>query len=123
MEDTDRRHIQDLRRSLDYPKTAREFRLIEDDTVSVVVAYGDEHERRQVEQAWQALETKSGNLRKLLRLLQPYTVSLYQHQAKKYLGSGWIQPSAVLPELGLWLGEYHPVRGLVADLPADRLIF
>jgi CRISPR-associated endonuclease/helicase Cas3 len=122
-EDTDRRRIQELRKALDYPKTAQEFRLIDDNTISVIVPYGDGEGRRRVEETWQALESRAGNLRKLLRLLQPYSVALYQHQAKQYVAKGWIQPSAVLPDVGLWLGEYHPVRGLVAGLPADQLIF
>jgi len=121
--DTDSRQIQGFRKSLDYPKTAQKFRLIDDDTISVIVPYGDEGERQEVGRYWEELEQRRGNLRKLLRSIQPYTVALYQHQARQYLSKGWIQQSAVLPDMGLWLGEYHPVRGLVAGLPADTLIF
>ncbi len=123
MEDTDSRQIQKLRQALDYPATAQKFRLIDDETISVVVPYGSPAERRQVDRLWEAVEARAGNLRQLLRRLQPYTVSLYQHQARQYQTKGWIQSSALLPDLGLWLGRYDDVCGLVADdLSADELI-
>jgi CRISPR-associated endonuclease/helicase Cas3 len=123
MENTDGKGIQSMRRGLSYPETARTFRLIDDNTFTVVVPYGSEEEQAQVEQVWAAVETRSGNLRELLRRLQPYTVALYAHQAKRYLAEGWIQPSVVLPDLGRWLGGYDAVRGLVAELAADQLVF
>ena len=121
--DTDRKHIQDARRKLDYPETARLFRMIEDDTMSVVVPFGDDDSRTAIEAWWQAVETRRGNLREIMRQLQPYTVSLYRYQAQKYVQQGWIQVSALLPDLGYWMGRYDAVRGLVAeDMRADYLI-
>jgi CRISPR-associated endonuclease/helicase Cas3 len=122
-ENTDRKDIQGFRKDLDYAATARAFRLIEDNTMTVVVPYGNAEERRVAEEAWLSVEAKAWNLRELLRRLQPYTVSLYQHQAEKYKKEGWIQASAILPDLGLWLGEYDPVRGLQAGLTVDNLVF
>ena len=47
LEDTDRRHIQALRKGLDYPKTAQAFRMIDDNTVTVLVPYGSPNESEQ----------------------------------------------------------------------------
>ncbi|MBE2268354.1 MAG: CRISPR-associated endonuclease Cas3'' [Anaerolinea sp.] len=122
--ETDRKQVQDARKGLDYPETAKRFRMIEDDTLSVVAPFGNEDDRTQVEALWQAVEGRWGNMRQVMRQLQPYTVSVYRYQAQKYEQKGWIQMSAVLPDLGYWLGRYDSVCGLVAgDMRADNLIF
>ena len=121
--ETDRKQIQDARRKFDYPETARLFRMIEDDTLNVVVFFGDDNLRSAIDTWWQTVETRRSNLREVIRQLQPYMVSLYRYQAQKYIQKGWIQLSAVLPDLGYWMGRYDTVRGLVAeDIQADNLI-
>ena len=47
--DTDKRKIQEKRSKLDYPVVAERYRLIDDDTIDVVVPYGTNAERRRVE--------------------------------------------------------------------------
>lgn len=121
--ETDGKKVQDARSKLDYSETARLFHMIEDDTMSVVVLFGDDDQRATIDAWWQTVETRCGNLREVIRQLQPYTVSLYRYQAQKYIQQGWIQVSVVLPDLGYWLGRYDAVRGLVAeDMQADYLI-
>lgn len=122
--DTDREHIQDLRRVLDYPETARRFRMIDDSTEEVIVEYGDENERKDISAALDALRTGSDNTRHVLRRLQPYMVGVYRSQAQRYRSQGWITPvSDALPGLGLWGGRYDNVRGIVCeDREASELV-
>lgn len=123
VEATDRKGIQALRRTLDYPEVARNFRMIDDDTQTVIVPYGAANDRQRIDAIWETIETHRGNLRSLMRQVQPFTVSLYRRQAQKYERQGWIQPSTAVPDLGLWVGKYDAVRGLtVQDLRADDLI-
>jgi CRISPR-associated endonuclease/helicase Cas3 len=121
---TDQRRIQELRAAFDYPKTAAAFRMIEDDTVPVVVThYGNEAERARVRSLVDQLRDGSGSPRHALRALQPYVVSLYRNHYARYKSDGFI--SDILPDaaLGEWLGQYHAVRGLQAgDLEPDALV-
>ena len=123
MEDTDVKGIQESRRRLDFPQVAHDFRLIEDETMAVVVRYGSPERNADVEELWQAVESRRGNVRLILQALQPNLVSLYDRQARKYVQEGWIQPSSTLERFGLWLGDYHPILGLsTRELSADQLI-
>ncbi|MHB0877704.1 MAG: CRISPR-associated endonuclease Cas3'' [Anaerolineae bacterium] len=113
--ETDAEQIQTLRRALDYPEVAHRFRMIDDDTVSVIVEYGSDEERQRVQGAVERLCRGAPDARHLLRQLQPYVVSLRQRQARQLEGEGFI--TAVMPGLGIWCGQYHPVRGLMATDP------
>lgn len=122
-EDTDVKRIQESRSRLDFPQVAQDFRLIEDETMAVVVRYGKPDRQAEVEKLWQAVESRRGNIRTIMQSLQPNLVSLYDRQARKYVKEKWIQPSATLERFGLWLGDYDPVLGLTArDKSADSLI-
>ncbi len=119
--DTDSDGIQRLRCSFDYPEVARQFRMIEQDTESVVVRYGTEEQQRNLEAILDQLRAHSPQARFLLRQLQPYLVGLYRRKADEYRRQGLIAPIA--PGLSEWLGDYHPVRGLVGeDLRPDDLV-
>jgi CRISPR-associated endonuclease/helicase Cas3 len=112
--ETDREGIQRLRESLEYPKVAQAFRMIDEDTESVVVTqYGSEEQRGRVEQLLDDLRRGTGNRRLLFRNLQPYIVSIYKRQVERYRAQGFIVP--VQPGLGEWMGEYDAVRGIVAQ--------
>lgn len=74
--DTDGKHVQEARLSLDYPEVAVRFRLIEDDTVPVIVDYEEKDARRERDRG-RLLERirRDGMLRPGdHRRLQPYTV-------------------------------------------------
>lgn len=98
----DTHNIQDLRKRLDFPEVAKEFRLISDDTTSVVVEYDDNVRKRLRELNYRDLN--SGDY----RFLQPYMVSLrnYEFQQGKD-----ISPE-VAPGLYIWGGTYHAVKGI-----------
>jgi len=96
----DERGIQPLREAHNYPAVAKLYKLIDSDTVSVVVPYGAEWKPRL--DAWLANPS-----RRAWRLLQPYLVSLYRHEVQKH--TEWLQ------EIGediyrCWDGGYDAKR-------------
>lgn len=117
----DAKGIQPCREHFDYPKTAERFRMIEDETESVVIAdYGTEEEQWRVERDIRALRDGEGN-RYLLRRLQPYVVSVYRHKAAELRRQGLVEP--VVDGIGVWRGRYDAVRGLVeTGVDPDQLV-
>jgi len=109
---TDREGIQDLRRRLDFPKVAQCFRMIDDDTESIVVPFGDESAQAWVQEALAELRRGTSRARTLWRGLQPYLVNVRRREAARYRREGFI--AEVTEGLGEWLGVYDPVRGLIA---------
>jgi len=110
--DIDKKRIQDLRKELNYPEVAERYRLIENDTVPVVVPYGD---------AWQKLQAYLDRpSRATWQHLQPYLVNVYRYDVTKHRGC--------LEEVGQnihkWLCEYDVLRGLSERLadPADLVV-
>ncbi|MGN6811499.1 MAG: CRISPR-associated helicase/endonuclease Cas3, partial [Thermomicrobiales bacterium] len=104
----DTHKIQGFRRSLDYPEVAQQYRLIEDDTVSVVVRYQPEEKR--INRLLEALLRYPERSRGLLRRLQPYIVGVRATELRRYESEGLALE--VLPGLWEWCGKYDPVRGL-----------
>ncbi|MGI9953349.1 CRISPR-associated helicase Cas3' [Moorellaceae bacterium AZ2] len=112
--DLDKKGIQEYRRALDYPEVARRYRLIEGETVSVVVPYGEAEKwlmewlRRPGRAAW--------------RRLQPYLVSIFQYEAAKFKGEGLLEPLG--ENLCRWTGRYDERLGLVGPVydPSDLII-
>jgi CRISPR-associated endonuclease/helicase Cas3 len=125
LEDTDRKDIQKKRRELDYPEVARRFRMIDDDTVNVVIIeYGTREERQHVRSILAALRAGAPPTRERLRQLQPYTVSLWRGKALEHQKQGFLSTDEVAPDLWEWLGRYDDVRGLSAsDIEADQFVF
>jgi CRISPR-associated endonuclease/helicase Cas3 len=114
--DTDRDRIQALRGRLEYPDVAERFRLVEDDTESIVVTtYGTSNEQRRVADLLEQLRQGNSNQRTLRRRLQPHVVAVYARDARKYERQGFVAP--VAPGLGEWLGRYDAVRGLSGTDP------
>lgn len=117
--DTDREKIQEQRRNLDYPEVAAKFRLIEENTVPVIVDYEERGLRRE-EDRLRLIERirRDGALRPGdQRRLQPYTVGLFEQDFK---ARKWAVQE-IAEGVWMWIGEYDPVRG-ITDLrndPAD----
>ena len=110
---TDRERIQELRAKFDFPEVARRFRMIDQDTVNVVItSYGTPQEQEMVRLLLQELPEGGPGGRALLRRLQPYLVSLPRNKAAGYQRDGLI--ATVIDGLGEWRGPYDPVRGLTA---------
>ena len=115
---TDERNIQTLRRKLNFPEVAKEFRLIKDDTTAVVIRYDDEVNNRICE------IQRRGVFARDYRALQPYTVSLRNHEFLKAKDLC----DEIAPGLFVWGGSYHPLQGIgigdraIAYDPADLII-
>jgi CRISPR-associated endonuclease/helicase Cas3 len=118
--DPDAERIQSLREEMNYPEVARRFRMIQDDTTSVVVAYGPPERQRAVADLLGRLRTGVPDARALLRELQPYLVSVRTREAARYQQHGLIGP--ITPGLGEWLGTYDTVRGLVTTDPDPEVL-
>lgn len=120
--DTDAQAILGLRRALDYPEVARRFRMIDDDTESVVVAYGSEAQQAATRMVVERLRRGAPDARLLLRRLQPFVVSVRRRAAERLTRRGLI--TAILPGLGEWHGRYDHVTGLVVEdvSPEDLVI-
>lgn len=105
-QDTDLKEIQKCRRKADYPEVAKKFQMIDQATVSVIVMdYGTVAERRMVEQLLADVRTGRANLRRALRRLQPFMVSLASHEAQRH--RAWISPFVeALQGVGVWCGGY-----------------
>lgn len=109
---TDKHDINELRQRLDFPEVAARFKLIEDDSVPLVVRY-PKHDSpvniflRRLQTPGVAL---GGEGRLLLRQLQPYLVNVRRRVLAQYQRHGLVRERP----LGLWewMGNYHPTRGL-----------
>jgi CRISPR-associated endonuclease/helicase Cas3 len=111
--DTDARGVQARRAVLAYPETARQARLIEDDTVPVIVRYhGRRGNDRTVDRLLARLRATPERARRHLRRLQPYLVAVPWRELDGLLAQGLVREA--LPDLGVWewLGPYDEIRGL-----------
>ena len=121
--DDDARQIQNVRRELNYPEVANRFRMVEDDTVDVIVPnYGEPEERRMVEATLDKLRNGTPEARFLLRRVRPWTLQVYRSQVASNERSGLM--AQVMPGVYEWLGGYDPVTGIggITELDPDRLI-
>lgn len=118
----DKGQIQKLRQRRDYRKVAEAFRMVEDDTTSVLVDYWDIlPDGRPVGAVVASLREKRGSPRELWRALQPLTVGVRQRELEAYARRG--VAVEIVPGLWQWFGEYHATRGLVGDrLNPERLV-
>ncbi|MGC8833715.1 MAG: CRISPR-associated helicase Cas3' [Armatimonadota bacterium] len=103
---TDSKNIQTLRSSLDFPETARRFKIIEDNTVSVLVPYPDKNGLFQ--EVLSAVKSKTMT-RSLWRRAQSITVGIFWRELDQYRH---IVEELLPLQLYAWHGEYDPVKGI-----------
>jgi len=122
--DLDSKQIQRLREGLHYPEIAAQFRMIDEATEDVIITtYGDRQQQIKADIA--LLRAEPTRRREALRRLQPYTVAIFTRDAERYRRAGFIEallPGELLPDVGIWNGVYHSVRGLVADDDRSLLV-
>ncbi len=111
--DLDTHNIQELRHNFSYKEVGRRFRMIEDDTLPIVVRPPWEPHRSRVEELMAELRRQPSGSRWLFRALQPYFVNVRTRLVPGYQGQGLLRQ--ITPNLCEWSGSYHRVRGLVAD--------
>ncbi len=109
---------------LDFPEVERAFRMIEEETVPVVITTqrvpalaGNPAERLLAK-----LPYAQGGARGLMRQLQPYIVGLRPQQIRQAQQDHLVEE--VIPGLYHWLGEYDPTSGILFDgvLDAANLV-
>jgi CRISPR-associated endonuclease/helicase Cas3 len=110
----DAKEIQNLRTRLDFPGVAERFRMIDDDSASVVVRYrGMDDSDDTVDRLISYVQHQEGKIpRWLLRQLQPYIVNVRSRLVDNYQRDGLLQE--LMPGLWEWLGKYDLVRGITA---------
>jgi CRISPR-associated endonuclease/helicase Cas3 len=121
--ETDAKEIQKLRERFDFPGVEERFRMIDDDSVSVVVRYrGIDDGDETVDRLISYLQHQEGKIpRWLLRQLQPYIVNVRFRLVDGYQQSGLLQE--LTPGLWEWLGKYDLVRGItVGNRNPDELV-
>lgn len=111
--DTDAKGIQALREALDFPRVAESLRIIEEDTVPVLVPFDLEA----VESVCSEARSAARLTRSLWRRAQRHSVALRRHDFERGLAEGLAYE--VVPSTGLyrWTGEYDVIRGLTGGGP------
>lgn len=104
--------VDERRRAFDYPEVAERFRLIADDTVGVLVPYGD-FDPSEINPP-----TSPRKARELLRQFQPYTVSLRRKVYDQAVENRLAEEVAGLP-VRRWVGGYSENTGLVTSGVGD----
>lgn len=102
--------VQVARRVLDYPETALRFRMINEDTVPVVVPYQHPDHSTVCANLLSALQQQQGSPRDVLRRLQPYIVNVPARHLMKL--SDPTHAEEVIPGLYVWYGSYSTLLGL-----------
>ena len=121
--DTDAKQIQKWQEALDYPEIAKNFRMIDDATIEVVIPqYGAPEEQQKVHEVLKQLSVGSPAARRLLREIRPWTLQIYESQAHSMDHSGLI--AEIMPGIYEWRGGYDDVTGIggITTLDPDRLI-
>ena len=120
--DTDGKRVESLRvdrnSSLQFAEVAARFKMISDDSVSVVIPYENHHHDDRltvdVNNLVERVQKMGVMTRDVARQLQRYTVNVYRHQTNKtsvaksmsLFAEGWY----------LWTGKYDDHTGLALDM-------
>jgi CRISPR-associated endonuclease/helicase Cas3 len=111
--DTDKKKIQAHREVLDYPKVNSEYRLIEQNTVPVLINCESATKRLK--------EWKYQPCRRTWQRLQPLLVNMFEYEVQKLKAEGWLEP--ISEGLYLSFGMYDRLKGLVHAIydPSDLI--
>ncbi len=109
----DEKNIQSSRRNFDYRTVSEKFRMIQDDSVPVIVRYrGQDGSDDTPDRLISCIKNQEERLpRWLLQRLQPYLVNIRSHLIDGYHREGLIDE--LKPGLWEWLGKYDSRRGLI----------
>jgi len=120
-QDTDVKKIQLARESLRFAEVAKKFKMIEEETESVVVDYygmtGGDDSLNDI-----LSKVQHRPLREILRQLQPYVVNIPFYLFPRLKKEGLISEYA--PGIYRWLGRYDLKIGIVSDaIDPEKLIY
>lgn len=111
IEQRDKHNIQDLRQKHNYREVAEKFRLIDDNTMPVVIRYNADVARVLAEIKRRGLWSSDR------RKLQPYIVNLPRYQFQRSTTR-----TELVSNLWVWDGVYDPIRGIpMGHDPGDGL--
>lgn len=114
----DRSAIQDLRRNFDYKKVGKRFKIIPDDSVSVII---DNFSDGQLPVSIRGIKKKGFVSREEWRLLQPYTVSFKKYKLDELIKEDLVVELA--EGLYIWAGKYDSNIGIeVEGYSADDFV-
>ncbi len=115
--ETDKHHIQRDRARYRYPDVARNMRLIDEDTISVLVTRYKPYTKK-AEAIIVEARAKGCMTRDLWQRAQPLCVSIRARDA----GPAFVEETGY--GLNIWLGHYHQKRGIdLPDDPADGIVY
>ncbi len=106
------KRIQDRRAVLDFPVVAKEFKMIDELTVPVLVPYGNDVERNSLRNRLRRADHIEPWV---LRRIQPYLAALPTRLAQQAVKDG--KATELLGDLYEWHGTYHPNRGIEFTYP------
>lgn len=111
----DKLAIQRERELLNFTAVAETYRVIADETTPVLVAYGD------FDPAKTVIPDDPASRRRVLRQLQPYTVSLRSREWNRCKENGLVEERKA--GVMVWHGPYDSVFGLSVDRETEALIW
>jgi len=110
--------------ALNFESVSREYKLIDDDQVSVLVRRGCAPRDETDTIAAVLVEVSKFGLRaRHLRALQSYMVSIRRHVFQGYMARGLIAQPVGSEELYEWTGGYDSLRGVTETQSVSDLIF
>lgn len=115
--DRDAKRVQEARRLLDYPIVAERFRMIDDDTLPVIVSYAPDAQK--IVDLVARLRRAPAHARGIIRQLQPYMVDLRRHDIALAKSQGLAHEIAEMPGIFEWHGQYDPAQGILLDAGID----
>ena len=119
----DKEHVQKSRLGFNFTTTAELFRMIDDDSVPVVVPWpGDDPRAARLSWLLHLLRTGEAIDRGGVRLLQDATVALRRRLAEECCEAGLAQPLGDSNRLE-WHGTYDPQLGLITSADPKEVIW
>ncbi|MCB0639238.1 MAG: hypothetical protein KDC54_21575, partial [Lewinella sp.] len=118
------KHSHDAPLAIQFREAAQKFRLIDNAGEAVVVPYIPEGHDTSPINMWLSLLEKDPSQKWVYKKLQRYTITLPEHQIKKYRESGCIDQRA---QLNVLLDSYYHERWGAhchdTTLPAEECVF
>ena len=106
----DARRIQELREHFQFEQTAAAYRLIDDDSVAVIVRYGGRQMCAEHEACLRAIKTRGWATQEDIRALQPMFINLRRRVHEDAVAAGLC--AEIAPDVWVWQGIYNQIRGI-----------